>query len=103
MKWKINLYYNYRSKINLSLKEFNTIINSELKKNYLSKTILIFILIPLLIINQLKKIFSFFYRLKKFIIKKVSKKKHVLVSKDRKKFKSIIDCNSFIENNLNDN
>ena len=101
--YKINLYYNYRSKINLSLKEFNTIINSELKKNHLSKTILIIFLIPLLIIDQLKKGFSFFYRLKKFIIKKVSKKKYVLVSKDRKKFKSIIDCNSFIENNFNDN
>ncbi|WP_415284862.1 glycosyltransferase family 2 protein [Candidatus Pelagibacter sp. Uisw_130] len=101
--YKINLYYNYRSKINLNLKEFNMIISLELKKNRLSRVILMFFLIPLLLIDQLKKSFLFLYRIKKFIIKKTSKKKYILVSSDRKKFRNIIDCNLFIKNNLNSN
>tara|TARA_B100000965_G_scaffold406839_1_gene449443 strand:+ start:8977 stop:10218 length:1242 start_codon:yes stop_codon:yes gene_type:complete len=101
--YKIKIYYNFRSKINIDFKDFNSIINLELKKCKLSRLFFILVLISLFIINNIKKIFSYFYKVKKFLIKRISKKNYILVSKNREKFNNIIDCNLFIKNNINNN
>ncbi len=100
--YKIKIYYSYRSKIDLNFTNFNSIIYSELRRNNLSKLFFIFPLIIIFIAYNIKKLFLFCYRIKKFLIKRLYKKNYILVSKNRKKFNNIMDCNSFIKKNFTD-
>jgi glycosyltransferase involved in cell wall biosynthesis len=88
----------WRVKTNTSLVEFKKIIQKELSTSYFVK----FLNIPIYLLIYLGQKFfkNYFIKIKKYINyfkKKIIKSKNiVLVSKDRKKYSSINECNTFI-------
>ena len=88
----------WRVKTNISLVEFKKIIQKELSTSYFVK----FLNIPIYLLIYLGQKFfkNYFIKIKKiknYFKKNIIKSKNiVLVSKDRKKYSSINECNTFI-------
>ncbi len=95
--------YKYRIKIDISKENFETELYQQLKKDNLNRFLFYLTKKFLLVCYFVKNFINNFFRIKKFISKKLFKKHVILVSNNREKFKNFIECNNYIEKKLKKN
>ena len=96
----LNKNLKFRIKNNISKKEFNEEIKKELKNYKLSFSVFLIIYRFLIFINFFHNILKLSIRFKNYILKKISKKNIVLVSKNRDKYNTFNICNNYIKNQI---
>lgn len=96
----LNKNLKFRIKNNISKKEFNEEIKKELKNYKLSFSVFLIIYRFLIFINFFHNILKLSIRFKNYILKKISNKNIVLVSKNRDKYNTFNICNNYIKNQI---
>ena len=87
----------FRFKIPITDKEFNSLLYLQIKKENLSIQFYYLFKIIILFLNLISDLIIFIKKIYLYFKKKGSKKYKILVSKDRSQFKNFIICNDYLE------